>query len=230
MSNLYSYVLRYDDGAAPNPYWDICTLAICKPAIRRNAKVGDWVIGTGSKHSRCNDNVTRDFSNHIVYAMKITDVKTLEEYNEFCLVNFPEKIPNWKSNTWPIKMGDCIYNYVDKEPVLRESVHKIGNQVRDISGNNVLMSDYFYYFGEDARKLPDNLLDIIKRNQGHKKFVDSNLTQIFEDWINQFQKNHLYSDPQLRHAFDKPLSEQECNTCAINHHQDDENEFEEVIC
>ena len=49
MSKIYSYVLRIDDGAAPNPFWGLCTLTICKPAIRRNAQIADWIIGTGSK-------------------------------------------------------------------------------------------------------------------------------------------------------------------------------------
>ena len=48
METIYSYVLRTDDGAAPNPLWGTCTLTICKPVIRRTAKVGDWVIGVGS--------------------------------------------------------------------------------------------------------------------------------------------------------------------------------------
>ena len=48
---LYSYTIPYDDGAAPNPYWGVLTLAICKPVIRRTAEIGDWVVGTGSKQS-----------------------------------------------------------------------------------------------------------------------------------------------------------------------------------
>ena len=44
---LYTYCLRYDDGAAPNPYWGVCTLVICKPAIRRSAEPGDWVVVFG---------------------------------------------------------------------------------------------------------------------------------------------------------------------------------------
>lgn len=35
MPTLYTYCIPYDDGAAPNPYWGICTLVICKPVIRR---------------------------------------------------------------------------------------------------------------------------------------------------------------------------------------------------
>ena len=41
--SIYSYVLRIDDGAAPNPFWEICTLTICKPVIRRNAEY--WRLG-----------------------------------------------------------------------------------------------------------------------------------------------------------------------------------------
>jgi len=52
MTKIYSYIIRVDDGAAPNPYGDICTLTICKPKIRKAADEGDWIIGTGSKNIR----------------------------------------------------------------------------------------------------------------------------------------------------------------------------------
>ena len=42
--SLYSYIVSYDHGNAPNPDFNICTLAICKPVIRRCAKVGDIVL------------------------------------------------------------------------------------------------------------------------------------------------------------------------------------------
>jgi len=61
----------------------LCTLTICKPAIRRNAQIGDWVIRTGSKNIKLKDGKIYDFSDSIVYAMKITDRKTLNEYDEF---------------------------------------------------------------------------------------------------------------------------------------------------
>jgi Nucleotide modification associated domain 2 len=73
MGKIYSYVLRYDDGAAPNPFWDTCTLAICKPTIRRKTQPGDWVIGTGSKNSRCNDGLVHDLSDRLVYAVYSVD-------------------------------------------------------------------------------------------------------------------------------------------------------------
>lgn len=47
MTSLFSYTVRYDDGAAPNPFNGLCTLAICKPGIRLHAKEGDWIAGIG---------------------------------------------------------------------------------------------------------------------------------------------------------------------------------------
>ena len=45
MPHIYSYVVAHDTGAAPNVDGGICTIAICKPAIRRNAQEGDWIVG-----------------------------------------------------------------------------------------------------------------------------------------------------------------------------------------
>ena len=42
MAKIYSYVLKIDDGAAPNPFGGICTLTICKPIIRRKSSVDEW--------------------------------------------------------------------------------------------------------------------------------------------------------------------------------------------
>lgn len=40
-SNLYAYAITRDLGFAPNPFHGFCTLATCKPGIRKTAKVGD---------------------------------------------------------------------------------------------------------------------------------------------------------------------------------------------
>ena len=46
-SHLYVYIITRDFGFAPNPFHGRCTLATCKPGIRKSAKVGDWVLGVG---------------------------------------------------------------------------------------------------------------------------------------------------------------------------------------
>ena len=74
MVRIYSYVVRYDSGFAPNPFYDYCTLATCKPDIRRTAKVSDWVIGSAS-----NGNGVRR-GGHLVYAMRVTETMTFDDY------------------------------------------------------------------------------------------------------------------------------------------------------
>jgi hypothetical protein len=75
---LYSYCLRYDDGAAPYPFWGVCTLVICKPKIWRTAQVGDWILGLGSANSPIGD-----VSDAVDYAMKVTEKMTLQKYDEY---------------------------------------------------------------------------------------------------------------------------------------------------
>lgn len=231
MTKIYSYVLKIDDGAAPNPFWGLCTLIICKPAIRRNAQIGDWIIGTGSKNTKLKDGKTYDFSDSIVYAMKVTDKKTLKEYDEFCKNDLTNKIPKWKTNDWRFRVGDCIYDYsTSNEPAIRKGVHNEGNRQRDLGGQNALLSNHFYYFGVEARALPTELKKLIKRNQGHKKIEIVSLIQEFEKWIKQFEKNKLYAAPQMRWLFDRELSKEEVSASAKKKLESDEDEIEETVC
>src|SRR4051812_1851154 len=66
MPRLFTYTIPVDDGAAPNPFHGMCSLAICKPGIRRVAKKGDWVAGLGSKKAH-----SGDLSRKLVYAMRV---------------------------------------------------------------------------------------------------------------------------------------------------------------
>lgn len=211
MAKIYSYVSRYDDGAAPNPYWGVCTLAICKPKIRKKAKIGDWVLGTGNR---------RFGNSKLVYAMKITDIKTLEEYEMYCKNYLKNKIPQWTSNDFRLKVGDCIYDYSDTgNPKIRKSVHDERNIKKDLSGKNVLLSDYFYYFGDKPVPIPEELKEIIKIQQGHKIIKKLGLVRTFEDWVNNFKRNNLYGEPQLKNElkFSKSID----IICAIRDLKDD---------
>lgn len=222
MGKIYSYVLRYDDGAAPNPFWDICTLTICKPAIRRTAQIGDWVVGLGSRRAKSNDGKFHNFSGRIVYAMKITKIMSLEEYDSFCKTHLLNKIPDWNNTKdWRLRMGDCIYDFSNKTNRLRKSVHyndlkdKKDEDNKDIKGLNALLSDHFYYFGEEPILLPLELNRIAFQNQGHRKFEDVNLFKKLEDWLSQFEKNKVYADPQMKFIFDLNSKNEglSCSSC-----------------
>lgn len=95
MARIHSYVVRYDSGFAPNPFYGHCTLVTCKPGIRRSAEVGDWVIGSGSNAR----GVGR--GGHLVYGMRVTEVMTLDEYAlnpRFESKTFPQRKP--KAKLW----------------------------------------------------------------------------------------------------------------------------------
>ena len=227
---IYSYVLRTDEGAAPNPFGGICTLTICKPAIRRTARIGDWVIGTGSKCVNLGNGKTCDFSNSIVYAMKITDIKSLKEYDEYCKVSLTNKIPVIETKDWTQKVGDCIYDYSKGEiPLIRRGVHNENNRKRDLNGYNALLSNHFYYFGSEARPLPDEFKKLIKQNQGHKKIEDIGLIRKFEEWIDQFDMNRIYADPQMHWFFDREITDENLAFCANRCSEDDKDETEENV-
>ena len=71
---IYLYIITRDYGFAPNPFPPYCTLATCKQKIRKNAEIGDYVIGIGSaaKGSK--------LKNKIIYIMQISEKITFEEY------------------------------------------------------------------------------------------------------------------------------------------------------
>jgi len=62
---IYAYKMTDDNGAAPCPQGGFLTLAICKPEIRKNAKLGDTLIGVGGKNLGLG---------RLIYAAKITEI------------------------------------------------------------------------------------------------------------------------------------------------------------
>jgi hypothetical protein len=193
---LYSYCLRYDGGAAPNPYWDICTLAICKPAIRRVAQPGDWIVGIGSSASPVGD-----ISGQVVFAMRVSRTVTMAEYDDLCKGQFPGKIPNWRSKDFRRRVGDCIYDFSNHaNPKIRRSVHDERNRKVDLGGKNALLSEHFYYFGDQPRPLPEYLLPIVHQTQGHKSRANMQYAAPFVAWVENagLEVNRLYGEPQLK--------------------------------
>lgn len=195
MPRLYSYCILNDAGAAPNPFWGVCTLNICKPVIRRNAKKGDWVVGTGSARY--------GFENKVVYAMEITEIMTMHEYDIYCKAELPKKIPNWRGISYKERVGDCIYDYSIVPPRILKSVHNEGNRQRDLGGQFTLLSDHYYYFGDKPEPLPEHLFPIVQQGQGHKSSANQPYFEDFVDWIlTQIKaKNRVYSEPIDRHLF-----------------------------
>lgn len=179
MTSLFSYTIPVDDGAAPNPFSGHCTLAICKPAIRRTALEGDWIAGLGS----INAPRDRNLSGHLVYAMRVDKILSLEEYDRLARAGKIDRIPNIKSAALQDRLGDCIYDYSGDAVAQRPSVHTSENIETDLKGENALLSKTFYYFGRDAIELPEHLMPIIHQTQGHKRGANKDYVEKFIKWI-----------------------------------------------
>jgi hypothetical protein len=215
---LYTYTLRYDDGAAPNPFWGICTLAIRKPAIRLAAEIGDWIVGLGSTKSPIGD-----ISDHVVYAMQVTSKMTLEEYDQFCKTFVPKKKPDWRNIDYRMRVGDCIYNYISHgNPKMRTGVHKEENQEKDLSGMYALASKQFYYFGNKPEKLPDDLRLIMHNGPGHTFDANQPYAELFVNWIESLDvvPNKASNEPQLKKQYSHEKELQ--SLCSMRDLEEDE--------
>lgn len=186
--SLYSYIVRYDSGFAPNPFYGYCTLATCKPKIRRYAKIGDWLLGTGSGDKKIGR------AGFVVYAMRVTEALSFDQYDTD--PRFSKKRP-YRTGSRKQSCGDNIYfrNAVPGPWNQRDSFHSspdgspnskhIG---RDTSVNRVLISDRFIYFGGSGPIAPRALKDkrgrhIVHSGVGQSRFDDDQLIIAFEQWI-----------------------------------------------
>ncbi len=183
---LFTYKVAFDGGSAPNPFYQVCTLAICKPKIRSVAKRGDVVLGLG-----CGDEESR-----IVYCMVVGAAVPWEKYIDGCrsgslevegkiYKNLNKKIPRNTND-----QGDCIWKeaaiYMDS----LDSWSSHGGEDdfnRDVkNGKNVLIGDVYWYFGNgDTHKifLSGDLKEIIP-GRGHRSNSNDDFHTQFVEFFN----------------------------------------------
>lgn len=204
---LFSYTILVDGGSAPNPYWGICTLAICKPKIRRVAQPGDWIVGFGAKDV---DGV--NYAGKIVYAMRVHESMSFKDYDDLCKKQLKGKIPDVSHRDVRRRLGDCIFDYSkDPEGKMRLSVHTLKNRRKDLSGKNVLLSDHFFYFGSKAVKVPKHLEPLIIQQQGHRSTMNDPWKHEFVEWIERnYKPNELFGSPQMVDAKSERKPKEKC--------------------
>lgn len=179
----YSYVVRRDYGFAPNPFGGYCTLATCKPNIRKSALVGDWIIGTGSVEYKA--------ANKMVYVMQISEKLHFNDY--WCDKRFAYKKPVLNGSLKQM-YGDNIYHY-DKEQGIwvQENSHhsnpdgtvNVYNRDRDLQSKYILISNEFWYFGENAVIIPDEFLRIRKKGPGYRSDFSEVFIEKFLIWLKE---------------------------------------------
>ena len=175
---LISYRIKNDRGFAPNPYFNILTLATCKPAIRKssNVEIGDWIVGwTAASSEKFATPVGKE---KLVYLACISKIIPIAQY----WYDYPQKRPDAsKGKNSPEYYGDNIYMPDDSNPhgFTRENsvFHRDERNIKkDLSGKNVLICSEFYYFGaEKALNIPDEIRkDFNQVFRGHKYFYEEN--------------------------------------------------------
>lgn len=195
---LYSYIVARDFGFAPNPFYGWCTLATCKPEIRRTAQVGDLIVGTGSKQ--------KQRAGYLVYAMQVDEVLTFDEY--WTDPRLAHKRPNLAGSTKQA-FGDNIYHRSDPEaPWEQENSHHSfhdgspnpSNVVNDTHVNRVLASTHFVYWGGVGPIIPITFRNsdghaICTTTQGHKvNFPEPLVTEVVE-WLTTSAGSGYSGDP-----------------------------------
>jgi hypothetical protein len=178
------------------------------------------VLGIGSKNSPVGD-----ISTDVVYAMRVTKILSMRDYDGFCRKSLSEKIPDWTNSDFRRVVGDCIYDFGPRdEPLLRRSVHTEANRKRDLSGCNVLLSTHFYYFGDKPEGLPEALLPLVHPTQGHKSYANEPYADDFVKWIKSkgWKKRTIVGEPQLKDKI-VSMTEEECRSfCSEQHREEDE--------
>ena len=181
---LFSYVVTRDYGFAPNPFYGCCTLATCKPRIRKVASIGDWIVGTGSKKQG------RD--GFLVFAMQVTETMTYNDY--WKSQRFRPKRPNLRGSMKQA-FGDNIYfndiagewHQQDSHHSYRDGSPNHSNIALDTQTDRVLISSNFVYWGKSGPRIPHRFRNYngtdICAGRGHKSQFPEAMVEDFVYWF-----------------------------------------------
>ena len=188
----YFYILSSDAGFAPNPFYKFCTLATCKPKIRKKAEIGDWIIGFYSRSK----NTSTKYRSKLIYVMKVTEKISFDEY--WKNKRFAQK----KANSKPTKKrhGDNIYYKNSQGKIIQGKAffHKNKeNREHDIKGESVLISDYFFYFGKKSINLSEDFKKLVNQlSRGYKyKELEKKGNKLINFLQKEYKNNKLYGKP-----------------------------------
>ncbi|MEL0658673.1 hypothetical protein V6255_05910 [Psychromonas arctica] len=209
--SLFIYSVTRDLGFAPNPFHGFCTLATCKPDVRKKAMVGDWVMGIGGstmKHQK----------RKCIFLMEVSNKMTFDEY-----WNNPEyQLKKAVRNGSKVQvLGDNIYHTSENGEWHQEDSHHSNadgtinkaNLNRDTGKtNSVLISDNFFYFGLNAAAIDLDVIGHGRNVRNYQGYSLSNTKPVFKE-ISEFIKKHandkniLQGDPVDFHLFDKRVDQ-----------------------
>ncbi|SDK11691.1 hypothetical protein SAMN05216189_102923 [Pseudomonas delhiensis] len=188
---LLKYVMTHDTGLAPNPFFGVCSLALCTPNHKKARLLpGDWVVGHSSKST----------GHRLVYAMQLTEVLSMDEYFKA----FPEKRPD-PCGSPEQRSGDNLY-FREGGGWLRvpSAEHNDVESFLNDQGRPVYLAegeDHFWYFGA-ANPMPeiqgfaDRFPWLIKNRQGFSYIHDAERIQAFAQWLSSLKRSGRLGSPR----------------------------------
>ena len=170
----------------------MCTVATCKPDIRRSACIGDFILGTGS--------ATRNLGGHAVFLARVEEIISFDQY--WSDSRFARKIPVMNGSLQQ-RFGDNIYHRENGKWLQADSRHsQIGgepnllNLKRDTAKTDrVLISSEFTYWGGDGPSIPAKFADFVHKTPGYRAFFSEADIARFLDWIGRDRARGLVGDP-----------------------------------
>lgn len=180
---IFSYVVKRDYGFAPNPFYNICTLATCKPDIRHTAIIDDWILGFAPAGTTIRGN--------LIFAMQVEEKCTFDEY--WNNPDFRRKRPVMNGSLKQ-KYGDNIYHHDARGNWVQEDSHhknkdgtiNMKNLTRDTKRDAVLVSRTFWYWGREAQPIDVALQELQYSGRGFSKNLRSDIgimTVRLNDWL-----------------------------------------------
>lgn len=180
-----------DTGLAPNPFFGICSLALCTPN-HMNARLekGDWVLG----------HTTRSTGRKLVYAMKLTRVIDMPSY----FYEYPLKRPEL-NGTMEQRCGDNLYQSHTATCSRIPSAHHNNPTAfkQDINRKVYLAEgeENFWYFGGNnpatfLSEFPDRFPGLLRDRQGFSYIYDTAFISQFTEWLYKQSKPGLRGQPR----------------------------------
>lgn len=190
---IHMYVVQHDKGFAPNPFWGSCTLACCKPRIRKRVEEGDIVMGFGSASKEVG------LGGRVIYWMKVEKITTFDAYWKD--PQYASKKPAMKSGLMAC-YGDNIYHRHGGEWRQALSFHSdgaglgSGNLERDTSlTDRVLIGREFTYWGGAAPLFPKSLAHLIPALQTERcNLSEADKTKVLA-WIDARSERGFRAPP-----------------------------------
>lgn len=194
MSKGYSYIVSRDYGFAPNPFHGYLTLATCKPKIRKNAEVGDYIIGNSGKKS----------GYKLIYMAKVDTIISFDEY--WNNLQYMSKRPVMNGSL-KLLYGDNIYHHDNNGAWIQEDSHhsygdgsvNMYNLNRDTgTTDNVLICHNYFYFGKSMFTLDGLFHGCVCKNRGHRCVSTEDCLKLWKYLEGKYEKGLIDTPIQFK--------------------------------